>query len=108
MTTTEPAAGGAQFSTSQPCPGTWVVTVSGEIDIATSDRFEAVVAEAIGAEPDTLVFDLAGVRFMDSSGLGVMLTTIHRTAAVKIRAASPGMLRLLQISGVAQLFQIVP
>ena len=75
--------------------------LDGEIDTYTAPGLAARLA----AEPDVDVVDLAGVSFIDSSGLRV-LVQIHqtRTAAgdtLTLRSPSASVQRLLEISGLA-------
>jgi anti-anti-sigma factor len=108
MTATEPDfGGGAQFYADQARADTWFVTVIGEVDLANRDQFEAAVEGALHAAPAKLVFDLAGVRFMDSSGLGVLLAAANRTSSVEVRAPSLAVRRLIEISGLSELLRIV-
>ena len=58
-------------------PGRVTITVSGEIDLAAVAPLEAARAEALASAPDELLVDLAGVSFIDSSGLKFLLET-HR------------------------------
>lgn len=53
-----------------------VLVMSGEIDYVTAPAWGAVVSAALRDRPSTLVLDLSGVTFIDSSGLG-MLVGIH-------------------------------
>jgi anti-sigma B factor antagonist len=46
-----------------------VVTAVGEIDLSTSPRLRACLADLSGI----VVVDLGGVTFLDSSGLGVLI-----------------------------------
>jgi anti-sigma B factor antagonist len=80
-----------------------LVEVTGEVDIATSPRLRAALAE----RPRTgglLVVDLTTVAFMDSSGLSVVLALQHDTTAAGERLAivcPPGPVRLLfEVTGV--------
>ena len=108
MTTTERDHGGpARFYVNQARADTWFLTVIGEIDVANHAQFAAALEQALRAEPRTLVFDLAGVRFMDSSGIGVLLTAASTTTLVEIRAPSRAIRRLIEVSGVSELFRIV-
>ena len=91
----------ASFYADQARANTWVITIIGEVDLANKDRFHAVVDQALGARPTKLIFDVAGVRFMDSSGLNVLLSAIRSNVAVEVRAASPAMRRLIEITGLA-------
>jgi anti-sigma B factor antagonist len=58
---------------------TYTLIASGELDAATSDRLEAEIVVALSdASVDTLRIDLAGIRFLDSSGLSVLISAHHR------------------------------
>jgi anti-sigma B factor antagonist len=80
-----------------------VVTVTGEVDIATSPQLRAALAERPQAG-GLLVLDLTAVTFMDSSGLSVILTLQRDTVASGERLAvvcPPGPARLLfEVTGV--------
>ena len=52
--------------------GRTVLAVAGEIDTQTSDELRAAVDE-LDVSHRTLVLDLHGVEFVDSSGLGALL-----------------------------------
>ena len=55
--------------------GCIVVCLSGELDLKTAGELKATVDPALlGAKtPPTVVLDLSGVNFMDSSGMGAIL-----------------------------------
>jgi anti-sigma B factor antagonist len=76
----------------------------GEIDVATvgplREQWLATIAEH---EPDTVVFDLSQVTFLDSMGLGLILG-VHRRqrlrgGSVAIINASPIIVKMLHITG---------
>ena len=50
-----------------------VVTVRGEVDLATAPELESCLQRAFGAAPDGVVLDLEGLTFIDSSGLRVLV-----------------------------------
>jgi anti-sigma B factor antagonist len=50
----------------------------GELDIASAPRFEEGLAEAEGDTPGTLVLDLRGVEFIDSTGLRAVIAADER------------------------------
>ena len=78
------------------------MSVRGEIDAHTAPRVRAA-GEALLADHGSLRFDLSGVEFIDSSGLGVLvaLTSSARGTGgdVTLMAPSKPVVRLLQISG---------
>src|SRR5215218_8550850 len=49
-----------------------VLSIEGEIDMATADALRAALEDALAENPD-LVVDLQGVTFLDASGIRVFL-----------------------------------
>lgn len=68
-----------------------VITVTGRIDSATSAEFETALQDLIEKGKYTLVLDLAGVEFLSSSGLRVMVSTLKavRQAGGELCIAQP-------------------
>jgi anti-sigma B factor antagonist len=64
---------------------TCTVVVSGELDLAVAERFEAEVAAVLAEAPRTVVIDLSAVDFIDSSGVHVLLSAHRRAAARALR-----------------------
>ncbi|MEV0406261.1 STAS domain-containing protein [Actinoallomurus sp. NPDC050550] len=85
-------------------PGTTVVSAGGELDALTARELEAWLPEILH-EGDDLVFDLGGLTFLDTSGLGVLLMTCERTRRL---GGTPGLAalqrspaRVVEITGIA-------
>jgi anti-sigma B factor antagonist len=53
--------------------GAWVITIVGELDIATSPKVRELLSEAARDEDRPLVIDLTGCEFVDSTGLATLL-----------------------------------
>lgn len=90
-----------------------VVTLSGEIDISITDALRRDIDQALeqtGA--GNLVFDLAGVTFVDSAGLGVMLGRYKRVSgkggSVYLAGARPQVRKVLELSGLLSLMEGYP
>ena len=49
------------------------IVVRGEIDMTTGDRLEREILAAEERQPPTLLLDLTGVDFLDSTGLQLVL-----------------------------------
>jgi anti-sigma B factor antagonist len=85
--------------------GEHVVMVAGEVDMATAPELAAVVRR-LGGPDARLVFDLSSVTFMDSSGLGVIATTLRRLSedggTACVRGTSQFVLQTIKISGLDQ------
>jgi anti-sigma B factor antagonist len=69
--------------------GAWLLlVVSGDLDLGTADRLRAAAAAA--GDDRRLALDLSGIRFIDSSGLRVLLELrTDDTAPVLVDPSSP-------------------
>jgi anti-sigma B factor antagonist len=83
-----------------------MVTARGELDVATSPRLRSELMNLIarGAQDVTLKF--AGVSFVDSSGLGVLVGAYKRLqadgrGALHITGAQPAVRKVFEITGLA-------
>ena len=86
-----------------------LVTVTGEVDIATAPQLAEYLTQ-FADEP--LTVDLSGVSFLGSAGIATLLTA-HRHAEqhgsrLTVRGATPIALRVLQIAGVDQMLNLEP
>jgi anti-sigma B factor antagonist len=98
----------ARIVTGNDPGGAPVVTVSGEIDLSNTSEFEATVAQVTADHPDTLVFDLRDLRFMDSAGIAVLLGAVSRVPSVYLRAPSPAVARVVELTGLTEVLKIEP
>jgi anti-sigma B factor antagonist len=91
---------------------TLVLSVTGEIHVSTAPRFSARLNDAIAAGHTQLVLDLAGVEFIDSTGLSVLLNALRRVTreggAMVLACANPTVLRLFEITRLDTTFDILP
>lgn len=89
-------------------PGLWVIAVRGEIDCVHAPSVDASVEEVLGRQPVRIVFDLAGVEFMDSSGLAVLLRAKDRVPDICLRRPPRLVTRLLTLTGTSHAFTVEP
>ena len=99
-------------ATDQQDNGTPVISVMGEVDLATVPALEEAL---LGMErrPDRrVIVDLTGCTFLDSSGLRALVGTRERLERTNRRLAlvlcTPGVLRVLQVTGLDERFEIYP
>jgi len=88
--------------------GSQVVSVAGELDIATAEQAYAYISEVIDSWPTTVSVDLSGLTFCDASGLGV-LAKIARHARqagrqLRLTSARPSLLKIIRLTGLDALF----
>ena len=83
-------------------PGCVVVTIAGEVDIATVARLRERLS-AVAAVGVPLVADLDQVSFIDSAGLSVLVGTANRAAAhggsLYAACARPKIRKLFRLTG---------
>jgi anti-sigma B factor antagonist len=87
----------------------YVITVSGEVDLATSPELDTAIIAAIESEAASVVIDLTDVSFMDSSGLGVIVRGLKRCReADKDLDLVITNERVLKVFGITGLDQVMP
>jgi anti-anti-sigma factor len=89
--------------------GERVVRMRGELDVATAPEFESVLLR-LRPPHQRVVLDLSELRFMDSTGLRILLQA-RRAASegnwqLSLRSVPPNIRRLLELSGVHDLIAI--
>jgi anti-anti-sigma factor len=99
--------------------GDWaVLQVSGELDLVTSPAVRQHVHDAVADGRRSLVLDLSGVRFCDSSGVGVLIAArrLMRSCRGRLRLILPAqgavdgshVNRVLAALGLRRLFEVYP
>ncbi|MGH9076503.1 MAG: STAS domain-containing protein [Acidimicrobiales bacterium] len=89
--------------------GPMVCRLWGEIDALNAPRLRAVLLEHAEDGRDGVI-DLAGLRFIDSSGLSVLVGALKRYhsagQSLSLRAPTPSLRRVLDMTGLARAFVI--
>ena len=88
--------------------GNQVVSVTGELDIATAEQAYAYISEVIDSRLTAVSVDLSGLTFCDASGLGV-LAKIARHARqagrqLKLTSVRPSLLKIMRLTGLDGVF----
>jgi anti-sigma B factor antagonist len=103
-------ADAAEFSRRYPDPGLGVLTVSGELDIATSGMLRQELNELLDGGAQRVEVDLSGVVFMDSSALSTLVGAHERATAQNRQFAlvspSPACAKVLGITGLDRIFHL--
>jgi anti-sigma B factor antagonist len=89
--------------------GVVVVSLAGELDLYNANTVRETLLECCAESPDRLVVELSGVRFIDSTALGVLIEARTRLANRRgFLLASPGLetRRALEISGLDRHFAV--
>ena len=65
----------------RPREGVVLVEARGELDFVTGARLSSALAEATAGAPDIVLVDLAGLEFIDSSGVKILLAAARTLRA---------------------------
>ena len=89
-----------------PCP---VVSVCGEVDLATAPQMDSCIAAVLASGPRTVVLNLSKTTFMDCSGLAVLLgmkAQLPAESVVMLHEPKPFILKILGILGLDSLISV--
>lgn len=91
---------------------TSVVTLDGELDIASLDEAAKLIKDAEASSPSVLVIDLSGLTFVDSSGVRLVLLAERRARdggrSLRVRLGHGSALRVFQALGLVAKLDIEP
>ncbi|WP_245716336.1 STAS domain-containing protein [Micromonospora humi] len=90
--------------TTRPGRGGTVVEVAGELDMSTTPQLRDRLLEVVQGGARVVVVDLAGVGFMDSSGLGALVLAYkdlrERDGWLGLAGVRPPVRQLLSVTSV--------
>lgn len=86
------------------------LTLKGEIDVYTSPQLKQEIVDAVDDGCVNLLVDLEGVAFIDSSGLGVLVSGLRRVkeqgGTMRLVSTRDGILKIFRITGLDKVFPI--
>lgn len=87
-----------------------LMVLHGELDAYTAPRLQEAVAELGEVAGRHVVVDLAGVGFVDSTGLSALVTSLRGVreagGVVSLREVSRQLAKLFEITGITRLFPL--
>lgn len=89
-----------------------VIEVGGEIDVATAPRLREQLITLVNDKKYRIVVSLEGVDFIDSTGLGVLISGLKRArthdGAFALVCTEPRILKVFEITGLLKVFDVHP
>jgi anti-anti-sigma factor len=79
--------------------GSVELKLEGELDLSGTDQLRAAVEEAVASVTRTLVVDVSGLLFADSSAIALWVSWSQRVPRLEIRNPPPTILRVIQAMG---------
>lgn len=92
--------------------GALVVTAAGELHMSTAPTLRSHISAALGDGANRLVVDLTAVQFIDSTGLGSLLSALRDVEReggdMAVVCSNPTVLRLFTITGTDRTLGVQP
>lgn len=85
-----------------PGDGSVVVVLDGELDLATTQRLNAAVQDAIASVTTCLVVDVERLEFADSSAIALWVNWSNRVPRIEIRKPRLMVRRVIEMMGLAE------
>jgi len=89
-----------------------VVALCGELDLCDTSDVASHLIAAVAAYGPSIIVDLAGLKFIDSCGLGVLVRVLKQTREsegdLSLAAPQQQVRRVLEITGLIDVFSVYP
>jgi len=90
--------------------GETVVAATGELDVNTAPELRERLSGLISAGSTSILLELSGVTFVDSTALSVLVSALKRLRQadgdLQLSSPSPSVRRVFEITGLTRLFTI--
>ena len=87
-----------------------VLVLAGEVDVGTAPRLRDRLVQLVTEGPPQVVVDLSGVTFIDSMGLGALVSGLKRARAhdgdLRLAGATDHVAKVLSITRLDQAFVV--
>ncbi|TMM21398.1 MAG: STAS domain-containing protein [Actinobacteria bacterium] len=100
------------ISTEQLGEGTYVIALSGEVDLYTAPEFKQQLLEVIGNGAKNVIVDFSSTTFIDSTTLGVLVGGVKRLrpndGQLSLVCSDRNITKIFEITGLDRVFTIYP
>ena len=98
------------ISTEQLGEGTYVIALSGEVDLYTAPEFKQQLLEVIGQGGKQVIVDFSDTTFIDSTTLGVLVGGVKRLRTnegqLSLVCSDRNITKIFEITGLDRVFTI--
>ncbi|MGH3326999.1 MAG: STAS domain-containing protein [Streptomycetales bacterium] len=89
-----------------------MVALDGDVDVFSAPRIRAVLLDLVRSGHHQVVVDVDAARFIDKTGLGVLVGGLHRMVSqggcLHLVCARPQVLEVLRRTGLTKIFPVYP
>ena len=91
-------------------PEVVVLKIDGELDVHTVPEMDRIVKEQFEKNLNKMVFDLSGLTYSSSAGIGIIMSSIKfargKGGDIKLANLQPRVHRVLELLGFTKIFEI--
>jgi anti-sigma B factor antagonist len=100
-----------EVETEQLGPATWVVALTGEVDLYSAPDLKAELARLTDGGAHDIVVDMTGTTFIDSTALGVLVRAVQRMRETDggrfaLVVTDENIRRIFEMTGLERVFPI--
>lgn len=100
-----------EVETEQLGPATWVVALSGEVDLYSAPELKAELTRLTDEGAHDIVVDMTGTTFIDSTALGVLVRGVQRMRETNggrfaLVVTDENIRRIFEMTGLERVFPI--
>ena len=92
--------------------GTYVISLSGEVDLYTAPEFKQQLLDVIAEDAKEVVVDFTNTTFIDSTTLGVLVGGVKRLRSqdgmLSLVSSDRNITKIFEITGLDRVFTIYP
>ena len=100
------------IATEQVGNGSYVIALSGEVDLYTAPEFKQQLLEVIGNGAKNVIVDFSSTTFIDSTTLGVLVGGVKRLrpndGQLSLVCSDRNITKIFEITGLDRVFTIYP
>ena len=86
--------------------GLAVIELVGEIDLSNADAVRASIDSTVSQPHERIVFELARLEFLDSSGIALLLWAAAQAQSVQLRQPSDIVRRIIEVTGLSEILNM--
>jgi len=92
-------------------PGIAIVTITGRLIMGRElDKLVAAVQNLLGQQQKKIVFDISGLDYLDSAGIGTLVSCVSQIkkagGTLRVAGANPRVQRLIKMTGVGDILSM--
>ena len=96
----------AEIKVMETEPGHYTVRVSGELDIASVEHLAGAMNALLQLQTERLELDVSELKFMDSSGIALLVQITNQFGPCAVRGASPLIRRVIVATGLGEILRL--